>query len=135
MKQLSATLFLAATISLLGSWTCGSTDKIGTQNAAKSADASLLIDTNTLKSDISDVINSISSGKPDTTKLKKAASDILNTDATVLSDSGIDALGGNSNDPAVKSAQNELKKMRDAIGITPAKLDSIRKAAAELGKN
>jgi hypothetical protein len=136
MKQLNITIFLAALISLLGSWTCGSTDKISTPVPAKTADQSLLIDTAKLKSDLSDVLNSMSSGKPDTAKLKKAASDILTTDATVLSDSGIDAMGGgNSNDPAVNSARAALKKMRDGMGLTPDKLDSIRKAAAQLGKN
>ena len=94
-----------------------------------------LIDTTKLKSDLSDVLNSISSGKPDTAKLKKAASDILTTDAKVLSDSGIDQLYGNSNDPAVKAAAAALKKMRNASGLTPDKLDSIKQAAAALHAN
>jgi hypothetical protein len=68
---------------------------------------------------------------PDTSALKAAASDILTTDANVLSDSGIDQLG-DKNDPAAKAAQDALKKMRDGMGLTPAKLDSIRKAGASL---
>jgi hypothetical protein len=63
------------------------------------------------------------------------ASDILSTDAKVLSDSGIDQLYGNSNDPAVKAAGDALKKMRNGMGITPDKLDSIRKAANQLKTN
>lgn len=91
-----------------------------------------LIDTTKLKSDLNDVLNGIASGTPDTNKLKAAASDILSTDAKVLSDSGIDQLSGNSNDPAVKAAAAELKKMRNAMGITPAALDSIKQAASTL---
>ena len=104
-----------------------------TAEKAKAPDAvNQLIDTTKLKSDLNDVLSSLSSGKPDTTKLKAAASDILSTDAHVLSDSGIDQLYGNSNDPAVKAAADALRKMRNSIGITPDKLDSIRKAANQL---
>ena len=99
---------------------------------AAAPSATPLIDTTKFKSDLNDVLNSIASGKPDTSKLKAAASDILSTDAKVLSDSGIDQLYGNSNDPAVKAAGEELKKMRNAMGITPGKLDSIKAAAAAL---
>jgi len=103
---------------------------------AKPPDAvSPLIDTSKFKSEINGVLSSLSSGEPDTAKLKAAASDILSTDAKVLSDSGIDRLYGNSNDPAVKAAGDALKKMRDGMGITPDKLDSIRKAASQLKTN
>jgi hypothetical protein len=113
------------------------------ENAAAKADPeaktpdglSPLIDTTKLKSEINGVLSSLSSGQPDTAKLKAAASDILSTDAKVLSDSGIDRLYGNSNDPAVKAAGDALKKMRNGIGITPDKLDSIRKAASQLKTN
>ncbi len=91
-----------------------------------------LIDTTKLKSDLNDILNSVVSGKPDTTKLKKASGDIMTTDANVLSDSGIDKLYGNSNDPSVKAAADALKKMRNGMGITPGKLDSIRKEASAL---
>ena len=47
----------------------------------------------------------------------------------LLSDSGIDKLYGNSPDPAVKAAAASLKKLRDASGLTPAALDSLKKAA------
>src|ERR1700729_651949 len=103
--------------------------------AAKKADDSpsrMLIDTAKLKQDIGNVMSSMDGQHPpDTTALKAAASDILTTDANVLSDSGIDQLG-DKNDPAAKQAQDELKKMRNAMGITPAQLDSIRKAGASL---
>ena len=56
----------------------------------------------------------------------------MTTDAGILSDSGIDKMYGNSNDPSVITAKNALKKMRDGMGITPDKLDSIKKAAAQL---
>ena len=94
--------------------------------------ASPLLDTGKLQSDLNDMMSAVTSGSPDTTKLKNAGADILSTDAAMLSDSGIDKLYGNSNDPSVVAAKNSLKKMRDGMGITPDKLDSIKKAAAEL---
>jgi hypothetical protein len=102
---------------------------------AKTRDAGPLIDTTKLKSEINGVLSSLSGGQPDTTQLKAAASDILSTDANVLSDSGIDQLYGNSKDPAVKSASDALKKMRNDMGLTPDKLDSMRKAASQLKTN
>ena len=94
--------------------------------------ASPLLDTGKLQSDSNDMMSAVTSGNPDTTKLKSAGADILSTDAALLSDSGIDKLYGNSNDPSLVAAKNSLKKMRDGMGITPHKLDSIKKAAAEL---
>lgn len=118
-----------------GSTTSGSTISAKAGSGTPTADADKpLIDTQKLKSDLSGLLNSMSTGKPDTNQLKTAASDILTTDANVLSDSGINQLSGNSSDPAVKSAKEQLIKMRDAMGLTPAKLDSIRKAGAALGK-
>jgi hypothetical protein len=115
----------------------GSGDKTANTNPDGSSSRSTdpLIDSAKLKSEINDLMNSLASGKPDTAKLKKTMSDVLNTTATVLSDSGISTLGGNSNDPSQNSAKEALKKMRDGLGITPDKLDSIRKAAAQIQKN
>jgi type IV pilus biogenesis protein CpaD/CtpE len=129
----STVLFVMVVLSLAG---CSNPT---TKAAAASPDAKAapdninqLIDTTKLKSDLNNVLSSLASGKPDTAKLKAAASDILSTDAKVLSDSGIDQLYGNSSDPAVKAAGDALKKMRNSMGITPDKLDSIRKAANQL---
>lgn len=94
-----------------------------------------LMDTSKLKADLNNIISSISSGKPDTNKLKSAGSDILSTAASILSDSGIDKMGGNDNDPAVIEAKNTMKKLRDATGITPQALDSMKQAAAKLMEN
>jgi hypothetical protein len=104
----------------------------GTAQKLANDSSKMLIDTAKLKQDIGDVMRSMDAQHPpDTNALKAAASDILTTDANVLSDSGIDQLG-DKNDPAAQQAQKELKKMRDGMGFTPAKLDSIRKAAAAL---
>lgn len=102
-------------------------------NASSNA-AQQILNTNKMKSDLNDVLSS-SAGKPDSNKLKHAASDILSTDAAMLYDSGIDKLYGNSNDPGVKAAKDALLKMRNAMGITPGKSDSIKKAADGLSKN
>ncbi len=105
----------------------------GQNGSGKVADAgSAPFDTAKLKADIGSVISAMESGHPDTNKLKAAGSDILTTTSDILSDSGIDKLYGNSDDPAVKQAAAMLKKYRDAMGITPAALDSIRKAAEQL---
>ena len=129
MKQLipvCVLCLLAACTGHEGATTAGQTPK------AAGDSAKMLIDTDKLKQDIGNVMRSMDGRHPpDTTAMKTAASDILTTDANVLSDSGIDRLG-DKNDPAAKSAQDALKKMRDAIGLTPAKLDSIRKAGASL---
>lgn len=87
-------------------------------------------DTTKLQSEVSDMINSITSGKPDTTKLKHAAAGIITTDAAMLSDSGIDKMYGD--DPAANQAASTLKGLRNKMGLTPGKLDSMKKAAAEL---
>ena len=107
----------------------------GATTDAKTPDAATpLIDTTKLKSEINGVLSSLK--RPTRHRqLKAAASDILSSDAKVLSDSGIDRLYGNSNDPAVKAASDALKKMRNGMGITPDKLDSIRKAASQLKTN
>ena len=91
---------------------------------------SILADTTKIKSDISDIVNSITSDNPDTTKLKKAAGDIMSTDVNILSDSGINKLTGN--DPSAKQAGAVLKKLRDATGLTPAALDSMKKTISTL---
>ena len=109
-----------------------STEKRSSSSASDET-SSPLMDTAKLKSDFSDVLNSVASG--DTTKLKNAASDIMTTDAKILSDSGIDKMYGNSNDPAVKVTANTLKKMRNGIGLTPGRLDSMKKEAEKLKSN
>jgi len=107
------------------------------QNAAPASTdaAAQLIDTGKLKGDINSLLNSIASGKPDTNALKTTAKDVLNTTNQMLSDSGIDKLYGNSNDPAVKAAAETLKKFRNATGLTPDRLDSLKKAANLLSTN
>jgi hypothetical protein len=135
MSRLKSTaLFWLVAWALITLISC-SNPQAKTTNAATPDAVSPLIDTTKLKSDLNAVLGSLSGGKPDTAKLKAAASDILSTDAKVLSDSGIDQLYGNSKDPAVKSASDALKKMRDGMGITPDKLDSIRNAANLLKSN
>ena len=98
--------------------------------------ASSLIDTGKLKSDMNnmmDAITNAASGKqPDTNKLKAAAADVMTTATSVLSDSGIAKMYGNSNDPAVISARKTLIKMRNGIGITPAELESMKKTVEQL---
>lgn len=132
MKILKYAVVLASPIIILSACTSG-IGKMSPADPSKSADnPSLFVDTAKIKSDLNDVVNSITSGKPDTNKLKAAASDILSTDAKILSDSGIDKLTGNN--PSAKAAGDMLKKFRDATGITPAALDSIKKAAASLGQ-
>ncbi|HEY4110352.1 hypothetical protein [Puia sp.] len=111
------------------------------QNAAQNANpnsaaaVSQLIDTTKLKGDMNSLLNSIASGKPDTNALKMTAKDVLNTTNQMLSDSGIDKLYGNSNDPSVKAAAEMLKKYRNGMGITPAMLDSIKQAAGTLNNH
>jgi hypothetical protein len=41
-------------------------------------------------------------------------------------------MGGDKNDPSIQAAKNMLVRMRNASGITPAALDSMKKAVAEL---
>jgi hypothetical protein len=104
--------------------------------AAIPADAAAqLIDTTKLKGEMNSLLNAVASGKTDTNLLKATAKDVLNTTDQMLSDSGIDKLYGNSNDPAVKAAAEALKKYRNGMGITPAALDSIKQAAARLNNH
>lgn len=49
-----------------------------------------------IKADVNSVIQSVSNGQPDIGRLKEAGSDILNTAASLLSNTGIDGLTGNS---------------------------------------
>src|SRR6201995_120934 len=86
-----------------------------------------LIDTTKLKNDLNTVVQSIESGHPDTEKLKEAGHDILNTAATVLSDTAIDKMTGHGGPEG--TAGSILKKLRDSVGLSPDKLDSIRYAA------
>ncbi len=98
---------------------------------ANSISSQQILDTSKMKLDMS-AVTDLLNGKTDTNKLKKAAADILTTDAAILSDSGISKMYGNSNDPAVNTAKNALIKMRNSMGITPGKLDSMKKSAAML---
>jgi hypothetical protein len=107
------------------------------QEVAKKADSpQQLFDTAKIKSDMNTMMNTISdaaSGKqPDTTKLKAAMADVMTTATKVLSDSGINAMGGDDNDPSVVAAKKTLVKMRNGIGVTPAAIDSMKKAIAQL---
>jgi hypothetical protein len=54
--------------------------------------------------------------------------------AKLLSDSGISKMG-NSSDPSQKAAQEEMVKLRNASGLGPAALDSLKKAAALLNNH
>ena len=58
----------------------------------------------------------------------------LLTTAAVLSDTGINKLTDPS-DPSQKAAGDALKKLRDAGGLTPGALDSLKKAADLLKSN
>ncbi len=91
-----------------------------------------IMDTGKIKSEVNELINGISTGKPDTAKMKTVGADVLSATASILSDTGISAMYGNSNDPSVKEAGDILKKMRNAMGITPDKLDSMKKAAEHI---
>jgi hypothetical protein len=87
-------------------------------------------DPDKIKSDIRDVINSMDARKIDTTNLKDVARDILTKDHDILSDSGINKLTGN--DPSAKSAGDILKNLRNATGLTPEALDSLKKVVSTL---
>ena len=130
----STSFFCLVTVSLISC--SGLTSRFGgKQDSAPANTAQQLIDTAKLQADMNNVLNSLASGKPDTNALKKAGSDVLTTASQVLSDSGIDKLYGNSNDPAIRAAAATLKKFRNATGATPAALDSMRKAADLLKAN
>jgi hypothetical protein len=115
-----------------------------------------------IKADVNSVIQSVSNGQPDMERLKEAGSDILSTAASLLSNSGIDGLTGNSgggvtagngvlgnsgigglfgggsgSEPGSGSgAQAEagdiFKKLRDGLGLDGNALDGLQKAADEL---
>jgi hypothetical protein len=125
----------AALLSICLFAACSGNLKAPQQQPAAAGDLNQLIDTSKLKGDLKDIQDALASGKlPDTNKLKGAAKDILGTAAKVLSDSGISKMG-NSGDPSQKAAQDAAIKMRNASGLTPAALDSLKKAAASLNNN
>ena len=130
MKLLNYILLVACSIMILSS--CSSVG--GKMNPASKSESTVerspLADTTKLKSDLNDLVNSITSGKPDTNKLKAAASDILSGDANILSDSGIGKLAGK--DPSAKEAGDMLEKLRNTTGITPSALDSLKKTISTL---
>jgi hypothetical protein len=106
----------------------------GTGSSADPATAPI-IDTDKIKADVNEIQNALATGKlPDTTQLKLAAGDVLSTTAKMLSDSGISKMG-NGSDPSQKAAQDEMVKLRNASGLTPAALDSLKKAAALLNSH
>jgi hypothetical protein len=114
---------------------CSGNTRTPLQQPGAAADLNQLIDTNKIKGDVNELQNALSAGKlPDTTKLKRVAGDVLSTAASVLSDSGISRMG-NSSDPSQRAAQDAVIKMRNASGLTPAALDSLKKAAASLNNN
>ena len=130
MKHIiSSVIFISAAMTFLS---CSMSGKKGTPapQSKSGNEQFILADTTKIKSDISDIVNSITSDNPDTTKLKKAASDVMSTDVSILSDSGINKLTGN--DPSAKQAGAILKKLRDATGLTPAALDSMKKTISTL---
>ena len=132
MKIIKSTFIFVCPVIILLSCSAGS-NKTGQAGQSKPNDVkSLIEDTAKIKSDLNDLMNAMTSDKPDTNKLKAAASDILSKDAGILSDSGIGKLAGK--DPSANEAGSMLKKIRDAAGLTPAALDSIKKAAASLGQ-
>jgi hypothetical protein len=126
--------------SLILFFSCGNLSSkqkiVATDSVKKDNVASQLIDTAKIKSDMNNVMDAITSAasgeQPDTNKLKATAADVLSTAAKVLSDSGIAKMGDDKNDPSVQTAKEMLVRMRNASGITPAALDSMKKAVAEL---
>ncbi len=90
-------------------------------------------DTAKLKAEVDGILHDLTNNKlPDTNKLKMTTADVLTTTANVLSDSGIDAMGGNEKDEGVMKAKDMFKNMRDSMGISPAMLDSMRNSAKQL---
>jgi hypothetical protein len=133
-------LFPAFVLSTFLLYACHSGDSTTSLKvpAATGNSTKRLTDTNKLKSDMGNMMNSIvdaQQGKAaDTNKLKAAMSDMGAATTSILSDSGIDKMGGSSNDPAVKTAKDAMKKMRNGLGITPAALDSMKKQMEKLGQ-
>jgi hypothetical protein len=101
-----------------------------------------------IKADVNAVIQSAASGQPDLEKLKEAGSDILNTAASLLSNSGIDQLTGGGaaaqtagggaatqtagGGAAAHTAGDIVKKLRDGLGLDSHALDGLKQAAEEL---
>src|SRR5689334_8439556 len=112
MENIRYSLLLACPLLILLSCSTGSTKTRSADQTTSVDKQSPLEDTAKIKSDINDMVNSITSGQPDANKLKAAASDLLLKDASILSDSGIDKLTGK--DPSAKEAGDILKKFRDA---------------------
>ena len=131
MKSFFNLLFFSPLLMLLSCSGGVAKTKAKTTTSAESQQA-LSNASNRIKSDLNDIVNSISTQQPDTVKLKNAAKDILSTDANILSDSGINRLTGN--DPSAKQAGGVIKKIRDATGLTPAALDSLKKTISALGQ-
>ncbi|HVU58738.1 MAG TPA: hypothetical protein VHD83_26945 [Puia sp.] len=91
-----------------------------------------LFDTTRLKGEMNEILQGVTTGHPDTAKLKEAGADVLSTAAAVLSDTGISKLYGNDHDPSVQAAKDMLIRLRDSIGLNAQKLDEVKKAAEQL---
>lgn len=88
------------------------------------------LNTQRIKADVDAVMQSIASGNPDTEKIKEAGSDLLNTAASILSNSGIDRMTGGG--APEEAAGGMLKKLRDGLGLDGNALDGLKQAAEEL---
>ncbi|HTR28298.1 MAG TPA: hypothetical protein VMH27_03455 [Puia sp.] len=94
--------------------------------------------TDRIKADIDTVMQSIATGNPDTEKIKEAGSDLLNTAASILSNTGIDHLTGGdtagqtAGGTSAQAAGEIVKKLRDGLGLDGHALDGLRQAAEEL---
>lgn len=124
---------IIATVLLLGS--CSGKPAQNSESSSKAANSPLM-DTAKLKSDLNTIVSNAANMSerklPDTTALKTSGADVLNTTANVLSDSGIDKMGGDNNDAGVVEAKKMMKKMRDSMGINSSLLDSMRKSSEKL---
>src|SRR6185312_2676496 len=90
----------------------------------------LPVNTEGVKADIENVIQSISSGNPNMEKIKEAAGDLLDTAASILSNHGIGQMTGS--DPSAQPAGGIVEHLRDGLGLNSAALDSLRQTAEEL---
>lgn len=130
MKSCSLVVSVLAMMLLLSA--CSGQPGQASSAPDKSA-APVLPDTAKLKADLDAVMAGMANPKqPDTTAMKKTGADVLNTTADMLSDSGIDRMGGDDKDPGDVAARRAMKKMRDSMGINTSMLDSMRQSAQKL---
>lgn len=88
------------------------------------------VNTEGIKTDLGNVIQSISSGNADMEKIKEAGGDLLDTAASILSNHGIAHMTGS--DPSAHTAGGIVEQLRDGLGLNSPALDSLRKTAEEL---